>query len=312
MAAAICIAAQHPFSTVAARSLSASQFICVTQFVLVGATLIALARERTRSDFWRIATNLSSMRRLLLLALLGLAGVLAYEFSLNDASPIIIAAVLNLEPFWAAIVARFFAGKRLPTSLFVFLSCFLVGFAGALTIAWSQMAGGDLSPVHSLAQALTHGAWLLALPVPIFYALSGTLVGKWFPRVEETASLSAIFAFSALILIPATIVISYFRSEGLPKADQAPAILLLLVGTFISAAAGRFIYQKALTVTSNDNAYVSLFLLSIPAITCLLAAPMSVWIPELKFALNATFAIGMVLVAAPLFAFAAATVAAPR
>jgi len=79
-----------------------------------------------------------------------------------------------------------------------------------------------------------------------------------------------------------------------------------MIGTFVSAALGRFIYQKALTATSNDNGYVSVFLLAIPAITCLLSAPMSLWIPELKFVFDSCFLVGMVLVAAPLLAFALA------
>jgi drug/metabolite transporter (DMT)-like permease len=306
-AAALCIAAQHPFSTLAARKLSAAQFICVTQFALVVATLIALLSGKTRSDFWKLVTDLSSIGKVLLLTLLGLAGVLAYELGLSDANPILIAAVLNLEPFWAAIVARAFTGKGLPTSLLIFVGCFAVAFTGALMIAWSQAAASDASPLQSLAKAAAHAGWLFAIPVPVLYALSGTFVGKWFPRFDESASLAAIFAASALILIPGTAGISYLRSETLPDAGALSAVLLLMIGTFVSAALGRVIYQKALTATSNDNGYVSVFLLAIPAITCLLSAPMSLWIPELKFVFDSSFLVGMVLVAAPLLAFAFAT-----
>lgn len=309
MAAALCIAVQHPFSTLAARKLSASQFVCVTQFALVIATVIALLSGKTRSDFRKIVTSLSSASKVLALCLLGLAGVLAYEISLSDANPILIAAVLNLEPFWAAIVSRMFTGKGLPTSKLIFVGCFAVAFVGALMIAWSQAAASDASPLQSLAKAAAHGGWLFAIPVPIFYALSGTLVGKWFPRFDESAPLAAIFAMSALVLIPSTAVISNARSEGAPDASALPAALLLIIGTFVSAALGRFVYQKALTATSNDNGYVSVFLLAIPAITCLLSAPMSLWIPELKFVFDTSFLVGMVLVAAPILAF---TIAAAR
>jgi drug/metabolite transporter (DMT)-like permease len=279
----------------------------VTQFALVIATIIVLFSGKTRSDFWKLVTDLSSVSKLLLLALLGLAGVLAYEISLSDANPILIAAVLNLEPFWAAIVSRLFTGKGLPTSKLIFISCFAVAFAGALMIAWSQAAASDAAPFQSLAKAAAHGGWLFAIPVPIFYALSGTFVGKWFPGSDESAPLAAIFAASALVLIPSTAVISYLRSEGAPNASALPAVLLLMIGTFVSAALGRFVYQKALTATSNDNGYISVFLLAIPAITCLLSAPMSLWIPELKFVFDASFWVGMVLVAVPILAFTLAT-----
>jgi drug/metabolite transporter (DMT)-like permease len=74
-------------------------------------------RAHLRKDSFRILEDSYgplSIGKVVLLALLGLAGVLAYEISLSDANPTLIAAVLNLDPFWAALVSRMFVGKGLP------------------------------------------------------------------------------------------------------------------------------------------------------------------------------------------------------
>jgi hypothetical protein len=42
------------------------------------------------------------------------------------------------------------------------------------------------------------------------------------------------------------------------------AVLLLLIGTLAAAAAGRVFYQVALTVTYNDNGFVTMFFLLVP------------------------------------------------
>ena len=52
------------------------------------------------------------------------------------------------------------------------------------------------------------------------------------------------------------------------KAADLSAISLLLIGTIIAAAAGRVMYQMALTATNNDNGFVSMFLLLVPGVTC--------------------------------------------
>jgi hypothetical protein len=82
-----------------------------------------------------------------------------------------------------------------------------------------------------------------------------------------------------------------------------PAISLLLIGTLVAAAAGRVVYQMALTATNNDNGFVTMFLLLAPAITCLLSIPMSWWLPDLNFIAGPMFFLGLSLIAAPLLVF---------
>jgi hypothetical protein len=78
------------------------------------------------------------------------------------------------------------------------------------------------------------------------------------------------------------------------------AILLLLVGTLASAAAGRVFYQMALTTTKDDNGYVTMFFLLIPAFSALISWMLSRWIPGLQYAPRPMFFIGMGLVTIPL------------
>jgi hypothetical protein len=169
-----------------------------------------------------------------------------------------------------------------------------------MTVTWSQT---DTRTGETLQQSLFQGSWFYAIPLPIFYALSGTLVGKWFSKFEEAASVAVLFVLSAVILIPTTLLVSHLRSESYTNAADLPAISLLLLGTVLAAAAGRVLYQVALTATKNDNGFVSMFLLLVPAITCLVSMPMSWWIPELKVTVGPAFFLGLLLIAAPLFVF---------
>jgi hypothetical protein len=74
------------------------------------------------------------------------------------------------------------------------------------------------------------------------------------------------------------------------------AVLLLLVGTLAGSAAGRVFYQMALTATKNDNGYVTMFFLLIPALSALTAFMLSRWIPGLRFVPSVMFFVGMALV----------------
>jgi hypothetical protein len=63
------------------------------------------------------------------------------------------------------------------------------------------------------------------------------------------------------------------------------------------------LYQRALTITDNNNGFVSVFFLLIPAFTCLLSLGMSPWIKELEFPVGPLFFLGLGLVAAPILVF---------
>jgi len=53
---------------------------------------------------------------------IGVAGVVSYDYGLSDAHPIIIAAILDLSPFWAALVALIISRKAIPVSPLIFFS----------------------------------------------------------------------------------------------------------------------------------------------------------------------------------------------
>ena len=300
---AFLLATQHPFSALAAKKLSTAQFVCVTQFALLCSVPLLLLSSTTRRDILLIVTDASNIAKLLVLFVIGIAGLVSYSYGLSNAHPILIAAILDLSPFWAALVALIVSRKSIPVSPIIFSGCLAVAFSGAMIVAWSQTEISGSVSIKALEQAILRGTWIYALPLPIFFALSGTLVGKWFSKFEEAASVAAMFVLSASILIPSTLFISHLRSESLVDTAKLPAISLLLIGTLVAAAAGRVVYQMALTVTNNDNGFVSMFLLLTPAITCLLSIPMSWWLPELNFVAGQLFFLGLLLIAAPLLIF---------
>jgi hypothetical protein len=56
-------------------------------------------------------------------------------------------------------------------------------------------------------------------------------------------------------------------------------------------------------VTDNDNGFVTMFFLLVPALSSLISLPLSWWIPDLRFAAGPMFFGGLALVAASLFIF---------
>ncbi len=157
-----------------------------------------------------------------------------------------------------------------------------------------------------------HSKWIYALPMPIFFALSGTLMAIWFRGLDESGVVAANFVVSAIILLPVTIAISY--SEGDFQAQGPPliAVLMLLVGTMASSAAGRVFYQVALTTTDNDNGFVTMFFLAIPVLSSFLSMGLSRWIPDLRVVEGPTFLLGLVLVTGPLLVFSIRTWRGPE
>ena len=143
--------------------------------------------------------------------------------------------------------------------------------------------------------------------MPAFFALSGTLVYQWFSDFDEPAAIAANFVVSSIVLIPlATVTSDFGRPENLSE-QSAIAILLLLVGTLASSAAGRVFYEMALTATRNDNGYVTMFFLLIPALSALISFMLSHWIPGLQFVPRPMFFVGMALVTIPLLALSLAS-----
>jgi hypothetical protein len=129
----------------------------------------------------------------------------------------------------------------------------------------------------------------------------GTLVGTWFAKYDESAAIAANFAVSALILIPSAGLYLAWRS-GLHFGDILP-VALMIAGTMIAASFGRVLYQVALSVTGNDNGFVTMFFLFIPALTALISLALSWWIPDLRFAVGWMFYAGLGVVSASLLFF---------
>jgi hypothetical protein len=152
-----------------------------------------------------------------------------------------------------------------------------------------------------LADSALHGTWLYAVPVPICTALGGTLVCKWFAKYDESAAIAANFFVSALVSVPATGLILYLQSNL--YFGQAVPIILMFAGTIVAASLGRVLYQVALNVTRNDNGFVTMFFLLIPALTAVISLILSRWISDLHFEVSLMFYIGLVVVSTSLLFF---------
>jgi drug/metabolite transporter (DMT)-like permease len=298
---ALLLSTQEPFSFLAAKHLSVIQFVFLTQVALLLSIPLLTQRRTSRRDLILLLGNASNYRKLGVLFAVGMAGLLMFKLGLSNAHPIIISAIINLQPFWAALVALLIVRVPIPVSPAIFFGCLVSAFLGAMAVAWSQVGEADRPELGQLADSALHGTWLYAIPVPICSALGGTLVGKWFARYDESAAIAANFFVSALVLVPTTGFILYRRSD-LHFGPVFP-IILMVTGTIVAASVGRVLYQIALSVTGADNGFVTMFFLLIPALTALISLPLSWWISDLHFAVSLMFYIGLVVVSTSLLFF---------
>jgi hypothetical protein len=296
-ATALLLSVQEPFSFLAARRLNADAFVLITQASLLISVPLLLLRPRSRADFAAIFATPSMYPKLAAIFALGIAGLLLYKVGLTGAHPIIIAAIFNLSPFWAAMVARIVSGVQIPVAPLAFFGCLAAAFFGAMAVAWSQLGAGG----GDMLDSFLRGSWVFAIPIPILSALNGTLIGKWFSAYDESASIAVNFVAPSAALIPFTTYVLAARGEL--NFDQGPAILLMMFGTLVAASIGRVMYQVALTATGGDNGFVTMFFLAVPALTGLVSLPLSWFIPDLKFQANALYLIGLALIAAALLLF---------
>ncbi len=95
-----------------------------------------------------------------------------------------------------------------------FFGFLLVAFSGAMAIAWSQIDVGNKVLTHDLLDSFLHSRWIYALPMPVFFALSGTLVYEWFSDFDKSAVIAANFVVSSLVLIPVAAVASDFGGRS--------------------------------------------------------------------------------------------------
>ena len=298
---ALLVSVQEPFSFLAAKRLSVTQFVFLTQVALVMSIPLLMVSGKGRRDLVLLLGNAANYFKFGVLFLIGMAGLLLFKLGLSNAHPIIISAIINLQPFFAALVALLVARVPIPVSPAIFFGCLVSAFLGAMAIAWSQVGEANQPELSKLAESAMHGTWLYAIPVPICSALGGTLICKWFAKYDESAAIAANFFVSALVLIPAAGFFLYWRSEL--HFGQIVPVILMIAGTIIAASVGRVLYQIALNVTGADNGFVTMFFLLIPALTALISIPMSWWISDLHFAVSWMFYAGLFVVSASLLFF---------
>jgi drug/metabolite transporter (DMT)-like permease len=296
IATALLMSFQAPFSAFAARTLGSLNFMALTQLALLFSVPLLILRPESRRDFVAIMFRIRKPPKLAVLFLIGVAGLKLYNVGLSSTHPIITAAVLNLSPFWAALIAALVSKRSVSSPSLPILACFLVAFCGAMAIAWSQIDVDSKVLVRDVLESFIHSTWICALPMPAFFALSGTLAYRWFSDFDETAAIAANFAVSSLVLIPLAAFTTEFGQALHSTEPPTVAVLLLLLGTLAGSAAGRVFYQMALTVREDDNVYVTMFFLLIPALSSLISFVLSRWIPGLQFVPDAMFLVGLALV----------------
>ena len=296
LAAAALIAAQPPLSSPAAKTFSTVQFLFLTQVALLVSVPLLLASKEARRDFVAALDAPSNLSKLAAIFAVGVVGLLLYTVSLSHAHPVVVVAILNLSPFWAALVAFFLTKTPIPATPVVFFSCLAVAFLGATAVAWSQ--AGDR---NGLAAELIRGTWIFAIPIPLFTTLAVTLTGKWFSELNTSGVVAANCLIGSVILIPVTLIIMHARGESV-VTDLAPT-LLMIVGIILADVAGRVFSQKAMKAVDNDNGFVTMFQNLEPAIAALISFALSPWIKGLSFAANWVFFAGLALAAASLFVF---------
>jgi hypothetical protein len=298
---ALLLSVQEPFSFLAAKRLNITQFVFLTQVALLMSIPLLIARGKSRNDLILLLGNAANCGKLGVLFPIGMIGLLLFKLALSNAHPIIISAIINLQPFFAALVALLIARVPIPVSPTIFFGCLITAFLGAMAVAWSQVGEASRPDLSQLADSAMHGTWLYAVPVPICTALGGTLVCKWFAKYDESAAIAANFLVSALVLIPAAGFILYWRSDL--HFVQVVPVILMIAGTIVAASVGRVLYQIALSVTGNDNGFVTMFFLLIPALTALISLALSWWISDLHFAVSWMFYVGLVVVSTSLLFF---------
>jgi hypothetical protein len=298
---ALLLSTQEPFSFLAAKRLSAIQFVFLTQVALLISIPLLMARSTSRCDLISLLREVGNYGKFAVIFAIGMSGLLLFKLGLSNAHPIIVAPLINLQPFWAAMVALLIAKVPIPVSPAIFFGCLITAFLGAMAVACCQVGEADRPDLRQFADSVPHGGWLYAIPVPICTALSGTLICKWFARFDESAAIAANFLVSASVLIPITGILLYQRANL--QFGQAFPIILMITGTIVAASVGRVLYQIALTATGNDNGFVTMFFLLIPALTAVISLAFSWGISDFHFAVSLMFFIGLAVVSASLLVF---------
>jgi drug/metabolite transporter (DMT)-like permease len=113
---ALLLSTQEPFSFLAAKRLNVTQFVFLTQVALLISLPLLILRRRSRRDLIALLGDVSNYAKLSVLFAVGMSGLLLFKLALSNAHPIIISAVINLQPFWAALAALLIARVPIPVS----------------------------------------------------------------------------------------------------------------------------------------------------------------------------------------------------
>ena len=113
---ALLVSVQEPFSFLAAKRLSVTQFVFLTQVALMMSIPLLMASGKSRHDLVLLLGNPANYFKFGVLFLIGMAGLLLFKLGLSNAHPIIISAIINLQPFFAAFVALLIARVPIPVS----------------------------------------------------------------------------------------------------------------------------------------------------------------------------------------------------
>ena len=97
---------QEPFSFLAAKQLSVLQFIFLIQVALLISIPLVTVRATNRRDLISLLGNVKNYGKFGVLFAIGMSGLVLFKLGLSKAHPIIISAIINLMPFWAALVAQ--------------------------------------------------------------------------------------------------------------------------------------------------------------------------------------------------------------
>ena len=139
-------ATQEPFSFPAARHLNTLQFVALTQVSLLVSIPLLTSRPASRRDFVALFRKPANYLYLAVIFAIGMSGLLLYNFGLSNAHPIIIAAILNLSPFWAALVALVLVGVPIPISRATFFGCADAERSGSRATATRPVLVSSLMP----------------------------------------------------------------------------------------------------------------------------------------------------------------------
>src|ERR1700753_554772 len=122
---AFLLSVQEPFSFLAAKCLSVTQFVFLTQVALLMSIPLLIARGRSRRDLISLLGTKANYGKFGVLFAVGMSGLLLFKLGLSNAHPIIISAIINLQPFWAALVALVIARVPIPVSPAIFFVCLI-------------------------------------------------------------------------------------------------------------------------------------------------------------------------------------------